>query len=163
MGTVFVKEQGVWKWDFIGTLKYYRKQAQALNPTGDMVTGSGNTDLAIEELDYTPDAMINDKQTWLALVVANYGQTTIHSFSITVKLNNTTVYKDTYSVELMPNQKVGLIIPVFQYWLISPDAPKTASNIRTDLTLEVFPKSLEPTPTNNTRYINVLFKTNPLY
>lgn len=163
VGTVFVKEQGVWKWDFIGTLKYYRTKAKQLNPTGEMVTGTGNTDLAIDEMDYTPDAMVNDKDTWLALVVVNYGQTTVHSFTITVKLNSTLVFTDTYRAELLPNQKIGLVIPVYQYWSIAPDAPKSASTIRTDLTVDIQPKTLDANNQNNTRYINVNFKANPLY
>ncbi|MBI5530191.1 MAG: hypothetical protein HY918_01690 [Candidatus Doudnabacteria bacterium] len=142
------KENGVWKWDLLGTYKYGDIKAAILNPSNLYVSGNGTNDISIENAEYQGVATINDPETWILLKIKNNGQNTIHKFDLLVKLNNVIIINETESVELVPQQYVLLYVPIDYYWSLS-SAIKTAGNFTTDIQVALERFTTETNVINN--------------
>jgi hypothetical protein len=156
---VFVKEAASWKFDFIGTTKKGVEQYFATNPTGQAVSGTGKTDLAVDDFDYLEDSpKVGDKNLVLYVKIDNKGTTTVNSYEIAAQLNGSDVIDSAENTTpLAPGQSVIFAVPMGHYWDLQ-GVKKDAGSYRTDIDVLLNPSSLDADNSNNGFYMNMNFK-----
>ena len=115
---VFKKENGAWKWDYIGSLKYSESLYQQTNPTDAFVIGTGSTDLSVNAF-ITPDPMVNDPTTFIMVKIINVGQTTVEKFNFAVRFNTVVIDSGLRYYELKPGDFLQLAVPMNYYWSLT--------------------------------------------
>jgi hypothetical protein len=154
---VLVKENGVWKFDFIGSLKRVEQQNLAENPSKAYVLGSGTSDIGIIGMEYdTAEVTLNDHNARFLVRIGNFGNTTIHKFIVHLRINNTDVYLNQVGYKIPPGQELILSIPINGYW--NPNIIRPPGSYRTDLAVGFDPVSLDSDSSDNNYYINTNFK-----
>jgi hypothetical protein len=156
VSAVYVKENGAWKLDLIGTIKYDRDQYRSQNPTDAFVTGSGTTNLTMVDMDYYSQPRVNDGNNRLLIWVKNNGQTTIQKFLVYISLNGSDVYQDVVTDKLLPGQELLLAFPIDTYWTF-PSVVKTPGSYRTEASVVLLPENLEQNVSDNGFYFDSQF------
>ncbi len=112
----FVKENGVWKFDFLGTTRWGVNYDKSINPNDKTITGSGNTDLKIVNASFS-DPRISSQNDKLVIRLKNTGQTTIHKFYVVGYYDYDTALGQDLTYSLLPGQEIILSIPMnyFEY------------------------------------------------
>jgi hypothetical protein len=154
---VFTKENGVWKIDFIGSIKLQIAQQLEENPSGTSVESSGNADISIEALEYTFDPMVNDQETKLLVLLKNKGKTTLYQYRLWVEVNHAEVFEETQYDVLKPGKSIILEVPIDKYWTIA-SVVKTPGEYRTDVAVGLNPSDIEDDQDDNSYYFNTVFK-----
>ncbi len=117
MTIVFVKENGLWKVDMIGTLKIMFDEFHENNPNDQWITGSGSTNLSIIEMFYgNEEVQLNDSEEEFYAVLKNKGKTTIHNYLIALDINGTNVYFSSVIEKLRPGDEIIIAIPIASFW-----------------------------------------------
>lgn len=153
---VCVKENGVWKWDFVGTLKYNFAQSAKKNPGKLFTEGNRVNDLVIEEAKYLAGAAIDNPGTYVYFQVRNTGGTTVKKFRILVKLNDVIVFDDIYSYEIKPGKSLILGAPIDYYWKIN-GVNKKPGRYSTVIKVGFDQATVDYTPTNNSYTLSQVF------
>jgi archaellum component FlaF (FlaF/FlaG flagellin family) len=149
---VFVKENGSWKLDFIGTLKRSNDIIKQRNPLDSWVTGSGTTDITITGLEYESESpSVNNSRERFLVRVKNNGQTTVQKFGVDIDINGSDVYNSVLNYQLNPGQEIILSLPIRAYWALN-GVNKAPGQYRTDVSVGVTPNSLDTDLGDNSYY-----------
>jgi hypothetical protein len=131
-----IKENGSWKLDLIGSIKFQIAEQAKANPTGAYITGSGNTDISIEGMEYDQDPVrLNDKGARFLIRLKNNGKSTIHQFVISLSINSNVVYESTVSYKLEAKEELVISVPIAAFW--DKDIIRSAGEYRTDVIVSV--------------------------
>lgn len=113
------KENGVWKWDLVGTLKLQQQMSLATNPNDTYTAGTGTDGIAITNAFFSEDNYVNDPETWIFVQIRNTGTTAINKFGILVYFNNIVVIDTEAYYAMQPDQTLYLALPLGSYWKIN--------------------------------------------
>jgi hypothetical protein len=159
---VFLKENGVWKWDLIGTIKYGDEILTQRNPLDLYTTGTGINDIELANVNFVSNIappIVNYKNTWLLIPLQNTGQTTIEKFHLLVKINTFVVEDQVFNYEILPFQKLKLYVPIDTYWNYS-SAKKTAGTYTTEVSVGFDASVVESNTLNNSYKFDTFFNDN---
>jgi hypothetical protein len=153
------KENGVWKWDFIGTLKYQDKLSTQLNPNNTSTKGTGSNDIGITNAEYTSQPMVSDPNTLLLVEIKNNGQTTVENFHLVVRLNNSITIDEIENYELFPGQSMIVGVPIDLYWKID-GVSKSPGSYSTQINVSLDNNTTESNQTDNSFIFSTTFQQN---
>ena len=155
--TVFVKEDGQWKFDLVGTLQMAYDQEQKKNPQGVYVKGKKDTDLSIVGMEYNGSPAVNDRNATYLVEVKNNGRTKVHKFGLALSINGSDVYEGDVNYYLQPKQSIIVEVPIEHYWDLQ-GVPKAPGEYRTEVYIGVAPDGLEKKLDDNSYYSTDYFK-----
>lgn len=146
---VFIKENGVWKIDLVGSVKLLMQSRNKANPRDLSVKGSGKTDLSLTGMNYEQASPIaNDSTNKFLFKVKNNGKTTIYHFNAYMEINGTDVFQDEIYFTLKPKKEVIVSLPTSAYWAL-PGVNKSAGQYETNLAVSVTPYDLDQNNSDN--------------
>jgi hypothetical protein len=153
---VALKDNGTWKWDLIGTIKYQDQVYKQRNPSDVFVMGSGTNDISIADKSYPDNPAVNDNNVHLGILLKNNGQSTVEKFHLMVRFNTVVVVDEEDQFQLLPGESVIVSAPISYYWGLT-GVNKLPGTYATDINVSLG-TATEATMSDNSATFNTVFK-----